>query len=84
MPIYEYSCAKCHEREEVMQKFNEAAPELCSHCGAKNTLSKIVSSSAFHLKGGGWYKDLYASKKTDNASSEAKSPPKKEDKKTSE
>lgn len=66
MPIYEYQCQICHEREEILQRFDAKAPEECPHCGAKNSLTKIVSSSAFHLKGGGWYKDLYASKKTDS------------------
>lgn len=83
MPIYEYCCEKCHEREEVMQKIGEAPPEICSHCGAKHTLSKAVSSSAFHLKGGGWYKDLYASKKKEGSTSESTSP-KKDEKKGSD
>lgn len=63
MPIYEYSCDKCHERQEVLQRVGDSAPELCPQCGARDSLHRVVSSSAFHLKGGGWYKDLYSSTK---------------------
>jgi putative FmdB family regulatory protein len=63
MPIYEYACEKCHEKQEFIQKFGEDAPEICLKCHAKGSLKKSVSNSTFHLKGGGWYKDLYASKK---------------------
>ena len=64
MPIYEYTCDHCHEVLEVLQKVGEDAPECCVKCGKKDSLHKVVSSSAFHLKGGGWYKDLYSSAKT--------------------
>lgn len=70
MPIYEYSCEACHKNQEILQKFDEPIPSVCPTCGAKNSLKKIVSGSAFHLKGGGWYKDLYSSKKNDTNKSE--------------
>lgn len=63
MPIYEYTCDKCHSNHEILQKFDEAAPEVCPKCHEKGTLKKAVSNSAFHLKGSGWYKDLYSSAK---------------------
>lgn len=52
MPIYEYECAKCGQTEEVFQKFGEEPLKKCS-CGGK--MRKLVSASAFHLKGSGWY-----------------------------
>lgn len=67
MPIYEYSCTQCHQTEEIMQKVGEDNPKLCSKCGAADSLVKVVSATSFQLKGGGWYKDLYASPKPDNA-----------------
>lgn len=67
MPIYEYACEKCHANEEIIQKFGEATPEVCPKCRAKGTLKRVVTSSAFHLKGGGWYKDLYSSTKQPDA-----------------
>lgn len=69
MPIYEYLCEHCEQTSEVLQKVDEKAPEQCPHCGEKQTLKKTVSNSAFHLKGGGWYKDLYASPKPSETSS---------------
>lgn len=82
MPIYEYFCQKCEGREEIMQKIGEKAPEFCPKCGTKNSLHKVVSSSAFHLKGGGWYKDLYSSTKP-SSDTEKSSTSKKADKKDS-
>lgn len=84
MPIYEYSCDKCHQREEILQKVGDSAPELCPQCGARNSLHRVVSSSAFHLKGGGWYKDLYSStkpeQKSDTPASKKSDTPEKKDK----
>ncbi len=74
MPIYEYACEECHAKEEILQKFGEETPEVCPNCHAQGTLKKTVTSSAFHLKGGGWYKDLYSSsKKSDTTSSSSSS-----------
>lgn len=74
MPIYEYACEKCQMSEEILQKFGDPTPDTCPKCQAKGTLKKVVTTSSFHLKGGGWYKDLYASNKpSDAASSSTKS-----------
>jgi putative FmdB family regulatory protein len=84
MPIYEYTCDKCHAELEILQKVDEEAPKKCSSCGALNSLHKNVSSSAFHLKGGGWYKDLYSSTKpttSESTKSDDKIPKKVDDKK---
>lgn len=54
MPIYEYQCAACGHQFETMQKFSDAPLQECPECH-KPDLQKLVSSSAFHLKGGGWY-----------------------------
>ncbi len=59
MPIYEYVCAKCARRTEVIQRMNDRPPRACPHCGGK--LKKAASAPAFHLKGSGWYKTDYAS-----------------------
>jgi predicted nucleic acid-binding Zn ribbon protein len=34
---------------------------VCESCSG--TLERLISRSAFQFKGGGWYKDLYSSKK---------------------
>ncbi|MFO7561700.1 MAG: FmdB family zinc ribbon protein [Enhygromyxa sp.] len=62
MPIYRYQCTECGAREEHLQKFSDPPIETCGSCGG--ALSKMMTAAAFHLKGGGWYKDLYASSKS--------------------
>lgn len=59
MPIYEFICESCGERMERMQKVHDPPPAACQECGGK--MARVVSASSFHLKGGGWYKDLYSS-----------------------
>ncbi|MEN9797139.1 MAG: hypothetical protein RL653_835 [Pseudomonadota bacterium] len=61
MPIYEYACGACGKLNEVIQKVGDPAPESCDGCDARGQMSKVISRSAFHLKGGGWYSDLYSS-----------------------
>ena len=61
MPIYEYGCQQCGYDFEEMQKFTDPPLEHCPECG-NLTAQRKVSVSAFHLKGGGWYKDGYGSK----------------------
>jgi putative FmdB family regulatory protein len=58
MPIYEYSCRKCGKVIERIQKFSD--PPLRRHPGCGGTLTKLVSQSAFQLKGSGWYVTDYA------------------------
>ena len=71
MPIYEYQCKKCHKIEEVWLKMSDPAPRKCPACGG--SLKKIISATAFQLKGSGWYKDLYSSsKKEGTKTSESK------------
>jgi putative FmdB family regulatory protein len=65
MPIFEYRCAACGHLEELLQKHNDPAPDVCPECGAGQSMAKEISRAAFHLKGGGWYKDLYASSSPD-------------------
>jgi len=68
MPIYEYVCDQCgHEFEEI-QKFNDPHLDTCPECSGQ-TVQRKVSKSAFHLKGGGWYKDGYSSTASASSSS---------------
>ncbi len=62
MPIYEYQCEKCGQVEEALQKFNDKPLIKCRHCSGK--LHKLISQSAFHLKGSGWYVTDYAGKES--------------------
>jgi len=67
MPVYEYECPACERVFEVHQGINDAPLASCSVCGGD--VKKIVSMSSFHLKGGGWYSDGYASGSAKQASS---------------
>jgi predicted nucleic acid-binding Zn ribbon protein len=44
-----------------MQRMSEDPKTECEQCGG--ALERLISSTSFQLKGGGWYKDLYSSPK---------------------
>jgi putative FmdB family regulatory protein len=74
MPIYEYQCDACGHTLETLQKISEPALTTCPACGAE-ALKKLISASAFRLKGGGWYETDFKRKNQRNvvkADSEAK------------
>lgn len=54
MPIYEYKCAHCGTKKEVLQKLSDPPLRECPACG-KAALSKLISAAGFQLKGSGWY-----------------------------
>ncbi len=57
MPIYEYRCTSCGKVLEVIQKFDDKPLKKCTECSG--ALEKLISRSAFQLKGGGWYSEGY-------------------------
>jgi len=61
MPIYEYRCKDCNTVFEEIQKFSDAPIKTCRSCSGKN-VEKLISQSAFHLKGTGWHATDYAKK----------------------
>jgi putative FmdB family regulatory protein len=58
MPIYEYQCTECQERQEVIQRFSDPPLTECTHCGG--SMRKLPSSPAIQFKGSGFYKTDYA------------------------
>lgn len=58
MPIYEYRCEKCGKVFEVLQRFSDAPVNVHEECGG--AVEKLISHSAFQLKGSGWYQTDYA------------------------
>lgn len=66
MPLYEYECTKCGKVEEAFQRFSDKPLSKCRHCSGK--LQKLISQSAFHLKGSGWYVTDYANKSKSSSS----------------
>ena len=63
MPLYEYCCASCGKKIEIIQKFSDDPLTSCEECGGK--LEKLMSAPAIRFKGPGWYVNDYAKKKTE-------------------
>lgn len=57
MPLYEYQCQECGLVFEARQKFSDAPLTECRECAG--AVTKLISQSAFALKGGGWYDQGY-------------------------
>jgi putative FmdB family regulatory protein len=62
MPMYEYECSNCNHKFEAEQNIKDKPLKKCPSC-KKNKLERLISQTAFTLKGGGWAKDLYSLKK---------------------
>ncbi len=60
MPIYEYVCSQCSHQFERRQKFSDEPIKTCPECGS--SVEKMISSTAFSLKGGGWFNSGYCPK----------------------
>ena len=60
MPIYEYQCNGCNHRKEILQRLNDKKKPNCDECGG--SMKRVISPSAFILKGSGWYVTDYPSK----------------------
>ncbi len=69
MPVYEYQCNACSDRFEMRQKFSDDPVRECPKCGGEVT--KLISSTAFTLKGGGWYAEGYGNKSKKSGSAPA-------------
>ena len=71
MPIYEYECTACGKHADVIQKISDQPLAECPECGGE--FRKLMSSTSFVLKGGGWYADGYASSANSDGASSADS-----------
>ncbi len=76
MPIYEYDCRACGKRHQAIQKMNDEPLQQCPNCSHPE-LQRVISASAFALKGTGWYVTDFSGKKTttvvdNNSASETK------------
>ncbi len=78
MPTYEYECSKCGEMFEAFQRISDAPLKTCQLCGAKGTVSRLISPGAgLIFKGSGFYITDY--KKSGTAGTEAKAEKKAEE-----
>ncbi len=65
MPVYEYECLKCKKKFETTQRITDKPLEE-HDCGGK--VQRLISRSAFQLKGSGWYKTDYTDYNMNSAS----------------
>jgi putative FmdB family regulatory protein len=52
MPTYDYVCASCGHRLEIMHSVHAAGPSACPVCGGP--MKKAIGAPAVHFKGSGW------------------------------
>lgn len=55
MPLYDYDCAACGRRFEVIHGVHADPPTSCPLCG-KGPIKKAISAAAVHYRGSGWAK----------------------------
>jgi putative FmdB family regulatory protein len=55
MPAYDYDCAACGRRFEVIHGVHADRPTSCPSCG-KGPIRKAISAPAVHYRGSGWAK----------------------------
>ena len=55
MPRYDYVCAACSRRFEVVHGIHEDGPTSCPLCG-EGPVRKAFAAPAIHFKGSGWAK----------------------------
>lgn len=70
--IYEYKCHSCETISEFWMKLSDPAPTECPHCKG-SSLEKLISKSAFALKGSGWYTTDYKKASSGTSSSSSSS-----------
>ena len=72
MPIYEYQCSSCKKLHEMWQKITEKPVVGCPTC--KKPMQRLISASAFHLKGTGWYATDYKGTAAPSSKEDSKDP----------
>ena len=71
MPTYEYECSACRRIFEVRQRISAPALTTCDACGG--AVRRLLSSTPFILKGGGWHVTDYPSESRKKALASEKS-----------
>jgi putative FmdB family regulatory protein len=59
MPIYEYQCDSCGAQRELFVQSTAAPHPNCTAC--RKRMRRVISQTAFILKGSGWYVTDYPS-----------------------
>lgn len=61
MPLYEYRCPACDRVFEELRRAGDETEASCPDCGRSSP--RVVSLSAFALKGSGFYATDYANRR---------------------
>jgi putative FmdB family regulatory protein len=56
MPIYEYVCAVCRHRADILHGVHEPGPNFCLECGSEGSMRKAFAPPTIVFKGSGWAK----------------------------
>jgi putative FmdB family regulatory protein len=56
MPIYEYACALCGHRADILHGVHEPGPNFCPECGSEGSMRKAFAPPTIVFKGSGWAK----------------------------
>jgi len=59
MPLYEYRCKSCGEKEEKLEGFEAPTEHDCAKCGTPKGMNRQISLNSFTLAGGGWHAQGY-------------------------
>jgi len=59
MPIYEYQCDSCGAQRELFVQSGATPRPACTAC--RKRMRRVISQTAFILKGSGWYVTDYPS-----------------------
>jgi putative FmdB family regulatory protein len=76
MPIYDYRCAACGHRIEVVHGVDAPGPMVCPSCGVEGSMRKLIAAPAVHFKGSGWAKKDRSATATPGTSQAQRSPSK--------
>ena len=72
MPAYDYDCAACGRRFEVIHGVHAEGPSVCELCG-EGPVRKAVTAAAVHYRGSGWAKKERRSAGASKAATEGSS-----------
>lgn len=54
MATYNFRCPNCHVDIEVIRKFGDNTPPVCTECDTE--MKQVIGANPVILKGKGWYK----------------------------
>jgi putative FmdB family regulatory protein len=63
MPTYEYQCAECKKRLEVLQKMSDEPLKTCPHCKKPKLKRGFGGGIGLSFRGSGFYITDYKEKK---------------------